>query len=162
MTGCIGFAAARTKEERYRIFHLREMLRIIRRIQDEMAYGKRTIPEICALLMEIASPPYDVCFGEIYGQLDRQQGVEIGALWKEKVETCLQNVRLSEDEKSILSRLPESLGIQDERLQAAGIGQSIDRLERNLEQAEISYGNRSRMIFSVSTLAGIFIVILLL
>ena len=88
--------------------------------------------------------------------------MEIGTLWKEKVEACLQNAGLSEDEKSILSRLPESLGIQDERLQAAGIGQSIDRLERSLQEAEVSYGNRSRMIFSVSTLVGIFIVILLL
>ena len=162
MTGCIGFAAVRTKEERYRIFHLREMIRIIRRIQDEMGYGKRTVPEICALLMEIAASPYDNCFGEIYQQMDRQQGVEIGTLWKEKVEACLQNAGLSEDEKSILSRLPESLGIQDERLQAAGIGQSIDRLERSLQEAEVSYGNRSRMIYSVSTLVGIFIVILLL
>ena len=47
-------------------------------------------------------------------------------------------------------------------MQAEIIGQSVDYLARKYRQAEEGYDNKSRMIFSVSVLTGVFLIILLL
>ena len=74
LAGCIGWGAGRIGEEKSRIRHLQEWIRIIRRIQNEIAYGKRTLPEICLLLSESCPEPYRECFGAIYEQAGRQEG----------------------------------------------------------------------------------------
>ena len=56
----------------------------------------------------------------------------------------------------------QNLGIQEEKYQAESIGQSLDLLLRKCRQAEDAYENKSRVIFSLSILTGVFLTILLL
>ncbi len=162
LTGCAGWGISRIGEEKNRIRHLKELIRIIKRMQDEMSYGKHTMPEICLTLSECCEMPYRVYFKQIFERMEHDRGVCLDKVWEEQAVECLKGVPLSEEEKSILSNLPRNLGMQEEKMQAEIIGQSVDYLARKYRQAEEGYDNKSRMIFSVSVLTGVFLIILLL
>lgn len=162
MTGCIGLGISRVSDEQRRIRELREIHRIILRIQNEMAYGKRTLPEICLLLSQYAKEPYRQTFSEIFNKLEENDGSILNNIWKEKFEACMKGLPLKEEEKAVLIGLTEQLGIMDEEAQAVNIGQSLDMIKERIHRTESEYENKSRVIMSISVMAGLFLIILLL
>ena len=162
LVGCTGWGINRITEERSRVQHLREMIRIIRRIQDEISYGKHTLPEICLVLSEYCGALYQPYFKQVYEQMNQGNGASFDRIWEQQMGQCLRSAPLSEEEKDILRNLPQNLGMQEEKLQAENIGQSMELLARKCRKAEDAYENKARMILSVSVLAGVFLMILLL
>lgn len=162
MMGCTGLGVRRVWEEKGRIRELRELRRIILRIQGEMAYGKRTLPEICFLLGGCMEEPYRSAFLAIYQKFEENDGTALERIWKEQMAVCMKEMPLKEEEKAILRNLPEHLGILEETMQAADIGQSLDMVTEHIRQAETEYESKSRVIMSVSIMAGLFLIILLL
>lgn len=162
LAGCTGLGFNKIKEEKSRIRHLQELIRVMKKIQNEISYGKHTLPEICLILSEHCYEPYRPCFRAIYEQMQRQEGVSLDRIWEQQIKLCLRNAPLQEDEKEILYGLLRNTGIQEEKYQAQSMGQSMDLLDRKCRQAEDAYENKSRMIFSLSVLAGVFLVILLI
>lgn len=162
LAGCTGWGISRIVEERNRVQHLREMIRIIRRIRDEISYGKHTLPEICLILSEYCSASFQSCFRQIYEQVGQGEGTSFRQIWERQIGLCMRDAPLSEEEKDILGKLPYNLGMQEEKLQAENISQSMEFLVRECRRAEDAYDNKSRMILSVSVLMGVFLTILLL
>ena len=162
LAGCIGWGAGRIRDEKSRIWHLQEMIRIINRIRNEISYGRHTIPEICLILSEYCKASYGECFKAIYERTQQQDDSCLERIWQEEMTRSLGKARLQEEEKEILIGLPQNLGIQEEKYQAESIGQSLDLLLRKCRQAEDAYENKSRVIFSLSILTGVFLTILLL
>ena len=162
LVGCIGYGIDRINKERSRIEHLREMIRIIRRIRDEISYGKYTLPEICLILSEYCSVLYQPYFRRIYEQTSRGNGTSFERIWEQQMRLCLRNAPLSDEEKDVLENMTRNLGMQEEKLQAQSIGQSVELLAERCKKAEDAYENKVRMIFSVSVLTGIFLTLLLL
>ncbi len=162
MAGCIGLGFNKVAEEKRRIRELREIRRMVMRIQSEMAYGKRTLPEICLLFGQCMEEPYRTAFLSAYEKFAENDGSGLDRIWKEELEDCMRGLPLRREEKDILCNLPAYLGSLDEKQQAADIGQSLDVLTARIAQAEAGYENRARVIMSVSVTAGIFVVILLL
>lgn len=161
LAGCMGMGGDRIREEKNRVRHLQELIRIMKRIQNEIGYGKHTLPEICLILSEHCYEPYRKYFRAIYEQTRQQGGGRLDRVWEQQIRLCLQNAPLQEEEKEILYSLLRNTGIQEETYQAESMGQSMDLLTRKCRQAEDAYENKSRMIFSLSILAGVFLVILL-
>lgn len=162
MLGCVGIGISKVNEEKRRVRELRQIKRIIIRIQNEMIYGKRTLPEICFLLSQYVERPYRDIFQEIYQKLAENRGEILEKLWKEQMEVGMKEMPLKEAEKDILCNLPEHLGIQDETMQAADIGQSLDMIAEHIRQAESELESKTKVIMSLSVTAGLFISILLL
>ncbi|MCM1387526.1 MAG: stage III sporulation protein AB [Bacillus sp. (in: Bacteria)] len=162
MTGCIGLGLNKVAEEKRHIRELREMRRIVQRMQSEMEYGKRTLPEICLLFSRCMNEPYRQAFGEIFQRLEANDGSTLESIWNERMDACMDRLALKEEEKEILRNLPQQQGILDETMQAADVGQSLDILTRHIQQAQAEYGNKSKVIMSISVMTGLFLVILLL
>lgn len=162
LAGCIGLGGSKIREERCRVHHLRELIRIIKRIQDEISYGKHTFPEICLILSEYSDMLYQPYFKKIYEQTGQGNGTCLIQVWQQQMQLCLEEIPLIQEEKDIICNLLRDLGLSEERQQAESIGQSLSLLTRRCSQAEDAYSDKSRMIFSVSLLAGIFLTILLL
>lgn len=162
LAGCMGLGRLRVRQERERIRHLRELIRIIRRIQDEISYGKYTLPEICLILADYVDAWYAPYFKEIHRQMRQGDGTGLQESWEEQMGACLQNLPLQEEEKDIIRRLPDCLGLQDETRQALGFEQAARLLSDRCHKAEEDHENRSKMIHSVSILAGLLLSILLL
>jgi stage III sporulation protein AB len=162
MAGCIGWGNAQVREEKNRLYHLRELIRIIRRIQDEMCYGKHTLPEICLILSQFSDSWYSTYFQKIYEQLTQKNSTSLETAWAEQMELCFRNVPLLEEEKDVLKTLPDHLGLQEETMQARHIGQSLDMLDRKCKQAEENYESKTKVIRSMSILTGFLLTLLLL
>lgn len=162
LIGCMGYGMEKIGRERGRVEHLREMIRIIGRIQDEISYGKHTLPEICLILSEYCNALYRPFFRQIYEQTSHGNGNSFGCIWEQQMGLCLQDAPLTEEEKDMLRCLPRNLGMQDEKLQAENIGRVMDLLGRKCRKAEDTYENKARMILSVSLLTGVFLIILLI
>lgn len=162
MIGSIGWGETKIREEKDRVWHLRELIRIIRRIQDEIQYGKHTLPEICLILSGYSDTWYGPSFRQIYEELGQRNGTGLETIWSRQMEQCFRHVPLQEEEKDILRRLPDHLGMQEETLQAMSIGQSMDMLVRKCRQAEEAYEGKARVIRSVSILTGLLLTIFLI
>lgn len=162
MTGCIGLGINKAAEEKERIRELREIRRIVQRMQYEMRYGKRTLPEICLLFGQCMKEPYRSAFLEVFQRVEENDGTALEHIWKERMRACMSSLPLKEEEKEILYTLPEQQGILDETMQAADAGQSLDLLTEHIRRAEAEYENKSRVIMSISVMAGLFLAILLL
>lgn len=162
ITGCIGLGVNKVAEEKRHIRELREIRRIVQRMQSEMIYGKRTLPEICLLFSQCLGEPYRSAFLEIFQRLEENDGSTLENIWKERMGVCMDTLPLKEEEKEILLFLPKHQGILDETIQAADVGQSLDFLTAHIGQAEAEYENKSKVIMSISVMTGLFLVILLL
>lgn len=162
LAGCMGLGRLKVRQERERIRHLREWIRIIRRMQDEISYGKHTLPEICLILADNVDGWYAPYFKEIHRQMLQGDGTGLKEVWEDQMGTCLQNLPLQEEERDIIRQLPACLGLQEETRQALGFEQAVSSLTGKCQKAEEAYENRSKMIHSVSILAGLLLSILLL
>ncbi len=162
LAGCMGLGRLKVRQEKERIRHLRELIRIIRRMQDEISYGKHTLPEICLILADNVDDCYSPCFREIHRQMLEGDGTGLKEVWGEQMGVCLQNLPLQEDEREIIRQLPACLGLQEETRQALGFEQAVRLLSGKCQKAEETYENKSKMIGSVSILAGLLLSILLL
>lgn len=162
MFGCVGLGVDKASEEKQRIGRLREIRRMIVRIQSEMVYGKRTLPEICLMFGENSAEPYNSAFLGIFKQLEENDGRALEDIWKESLACCMKDMPLDIEEKSILINLTDHMGIMDETAQAADIGQSLDMITDRIAQAEAEYKNKVKVIMSVSIMAGLFLTIWLI
>lgn len=162
IAGCLGAGRGRTMQEKQRIWYLRELLHILKRIEAEIRYGKRTMPEICALLSEQGKGGFRDCFCRIYERLQQKEGIAMERIWKEEVKKCFSNLPLREEEGEILLAIPSALGMAEADIQAEQMQQFSEQLERRLRLAEEEYEGKTKMIWSVSALAGAFLVIILL
>ena len=116
MIGCIGWGEAKIREEKSRVWHLRELMRIIRRIQDEIQYGKHTLPEICLILAEYSDIWYK-CKCE-------------GYLKEQKLLTEIKDIEYSLYEKRDELRKHRSNSLYEK---------SIEELKRQIEKIENDY-----------------------
>lgn len=162
MTGCIGLGINKVLEEKKRIWALREIKKMILRIQSEMIYGKRTLPEICLLFSQCMEEPYRSAFDKIFRKMEENDGSILEIIWKEKLEECMESIPLKEDERAVLTSLPKHLGILDETTQAHSIGESLDIIAERINRTESEYESKSRVVMSISVMAGLFLIILLL
>lgn len=161
LIGCIGWGNAKIGQERDRVRHLQIMCRILERIRAEIGYGKHTFPEICLMLAEINSECYRKCFRRIY-EASSGSGVGLPKLWRAEFQAFLAGQPIQEDEREIFAGLPDRLGFQEETGQAESIGQAETFLLQRARQAEENCGNRTKMIRSVSILAGLLLTIWLI
>lgn len=162
MLGCIGLGIDKVSEEKRRISQLREIRNMIVRIQNEMVYGKRTLPEICIILSRSAMEPYSSAFLQVFRRLEENDGTILENIWKEQLKNCMEDMPLKDEEKNILINLPEHMGIMESAMQAADIGQSLDMLTDHIAKTETEYENKAKVIMSVSVMAGLFLVIWLI
>lgn len=160
--GCTGLGINKVAEEKQRIRELREIRRIIVRIQNEMIYGKRTLPEIGIILGTCTEEPYRSAFISLGEKWQEREETDLACIWRNELEIRIRRLPLREEEKEILLYLPAQLGLMDETQQAAGIGQSLDMLSAHSREAEAEYADKARVIMSISVMAGLFIGILLL
>lgn len=162
LAGCIGWGSNLAGQEKERVRHLRMLFQTLGQMRSEIAYGKHTMPEICLLLTELNDECYSKCFRKIYERTAGEDGTDFPKVWEEELGKCLDLFPLREDEKRTMTELAGSMRFQEESGQAGRVGQAEAFLEGRYRQAEDAFENKSKMIHSVSVLAGLLLAILLL
>lgn len=161
LIGCAGWGDMRIRQERERIRQLSMMNCILERIRTQIAYGKHTLPEICLMLTEINDTRYKKCFRRIY-EAASESGSSLPALWKAEFQAFLEEQPLQEEEREVFVGLPDRFGFQEEIGQAESIGQAEAFFAQRVRQVEEGCAGRTKMIRSVSILAGLLLTIWLL
>ncbi len=156
LTGCVGLGNLKVRKDQDRIRYLRGLIHMIQRIQDEIGYGKYTLPEICLLLADGSDAWYAPYLEEIHRRMFLGDGTGLKEVWGVQMEACLRGLPLQEDEREVMIKLPAYLGAQER------FGQPVELLIRKCRQSDEAYENRAKMIHSVSLLTGLLLSILLL
>jgi len=162
LAGCAGWGQSLAGQERERVRHLRTLTQMLSQMRSEISYGKHTMPEICLLFAELNDGCYSECFERIYKGATEKGGTDFPKVWEEELGKCLEPLPLREDERRTMAELAKSLRFREEGGQAGRVGQAEAFFEGRYRQAEETLENRSKMIHSVSILAGLLLAILLL
>ncbi len=162
LAGCAGWGHSLAGQERERVRHLRMLTQMLSQMRSEISYGKHTMPEICLLFAELNDGCYSECFERIYKGATEKGGTDFPKVWEEELGKCLEPLPLREDERRTMAELAKSLRFREEGGQAGRVGQAEAFFEGRYRQAEETLENRSKMIHSVSILAGLLLAILLL
>ena len=122
MAGCIGLGFNKVAEEKRRIRELREIRRMVMRIQSEMAYGKRTLPEICLLFGQCMEEPYRTAFLSAYEKFAEKFAAAYGAQYDIRLFQCAYERMLTKADRIGIEDLPRTKEGQNRNIGSLFLG----------------------------------------
>lgn len=158
--GCSGLGLWYSTQMKEKIWHLRQMIRILELVISEIEYGRSTLPECCKEISERAEMPYGRMFREIYEAFCRKSGCDFGELCAHYLDIGLSEVQM--EEKEIFIHCFSEVGFVDEWLQKRNLERGRDELlgKMNTEEGELK--KRCRLAVSLGTMSGVLLVLILL
>lgn len=159
--GCSGLGIWYSMQMKQKVWHLREMVRILELAISEIDYGKSTLPECCLEIGERAPQPYGKLFQKIYDGFQEAYGLNLGSMSKQILEKGLADIPV-EEEKEVFIRCFSDVGFTDEWLQKRNMERGRDVLLGRIEAEEIDLKKRSRLAVSLGTMSGLLLVLILL
>jgi len=159
-----GFGAGKLKAKSFenRVFHLQELVTVLKILESEMKYRLDPLPDLLLRLGSIK----DGMAGEFLETAGRYLKVSTGKdsslCWEEAVETVYQESVLSREDKQILLDLGVELGKTDIVNQEGLFRRTFSMLEVQIEKAAEEKKTKGKMYQSLGTAVGILIVILLI
>lgn len=159
---CTGFglgAVRRLKERRRLLEALRQM---IFHLRGEILYANA--PLSCALLRtgSRGSGWAAALFTEIARELEREGGDPFEVIWKRQVERRSGDTVLSETDRKSLLRFGMNLGYLDRDMQEKTMQLYLEDLEMALERLRREEPDKSRLLFGMGVLSGLFLTVILI
>ncbi|MCI9582185.1 stage III sporulation protein AB [Clostridiaceae bacterium] len=159
---CTGFglgAVRRLKERRRLLEALRQM---IFHLRGEILYANA--PLSCALLRtgSRGSGWAAALFTESARELEREGGDPFEVIWKRQVERRSGDTVLSETDRKSLLRFGMNLGYLDRDMQEKTMQLYLEDLEMALERLRREEPDKSRLLFGMGVLSGLFLTVILI
>ena len=159
---CTGFglgAVRRLKERRCLLEALRQM---IFHLRGEILYANA--PLSCALLRtgSRGSGWAAALFTESARELEREGGDPFEVIWKRQVERRSGDTVLSETDRKSLLRFGMNLGYLDRDMQEKTMQLYLEDLEMALERLRREEPDKSRLLFGMGVLSGLFLTVILI
>ena len=161
LAGCSGMGIWYSMRMQQKVWHLREMIRILDMMVSEIDYGRSTLPECCEWIKERAAQPYKGIFQKVCENSGHENGLHFGTVSREIMEQELRKFTLGE-EKEVFIRCFSDVGYADEWLQRKNMERGKDRLQEMLDTEEEDLKKRSKLAVSLGTMSGILLVLILL
>lgn len=160
LAGSTGIAMIYCHEHNERLRYLKLMREIFAYIQNEMAYLKAAMPEICFNLSR-----RDIAFGEvflaIYQESELNNGCYFNEIWARNFRERLKKAPLKDKEKDMLLFFPESLIFRDSGGQAEGVEKYIDEATDYIDETAAQIKNKNKVTMCLGIMAGLMAVIIL-
>jgi len=144
-----------------KVWHLREMIRILDMVVSEIGYGRSTLPECCAWIKEKTTQPYQNIFQKMLDNTELENGQHFGAISKKIMLQEMKSLPLGE-EKDIFIRCFTDVGYADEWLQRRSMERGRTQLGELLQAEEEDLKKKSKLAVSLGTMSGILLVLILL
>ncbi|WP_251494275.1 stage III sporulation protein AB [Otoolea muris] len=159
---CTGFglgAARRLRERRRLLEILRQM---IFHLRGEILYANA--PLSCALLRtgNRGSGWAAALFTESAKELEREGGEPFEVIWKRQVELLSGDTVLKEPDLKALLRFGMNLGYLDRDMQEKTMQLYLEELELALERLRREEPDKSRLLFGMGVLGGLFLTVILI
>lgn len=161
MAGCSGMGIWYSTKMQQKVWHLKEMIRILDMVMSEIDYGRSTLPECCERIWEKVPSPYGKIFREIYEDSRQESGVSFGEMSRAILQQGLREIPM-EEEKEIFIRCFSDVGYADEWMQLKSIERGRAELMDRLGTEEKDLKKRSKLAVSLGTMSGILLVLILL
>lgn len=148
-------------QPRKRLFHIREMIRILDMALSEIGYGSSTLPECCERISQKAAAPYDDLFARIHENTLAETGRDFGGQCREVLEEGLEQLPLK-GEREIFCTCFGDTGFSDAWMQKRQLERGRQELEGILEQEEQELLKQSGLALRLGTMGGLLLVLLFL
>lgn len=159
-TTLIGMKKAEDTKEAYRQMQMLE--RLVCRIYSEIRYQRSYLGEIFRQIGKEAEAPYADWLKELGERLEGRDGGTLEVIWKEAVETHLQQSKLPEKERIRLAELGNSLGLADMEYQKKSMELYLGQLGETMEEVRENMKIKIRLCHCLGVMSGMLITVLLL
>lgn len=160
--GTSGFAFCLCREQKSRLRLLKDMKYMYQLLQNEIRYTGLPLPEIFKSIAEKLKDPLGSALIRVSESMAWERGESFSRVWEEEMEKGLLGMPLTDRQKSLLLRFPESTGLSQAEGQAKVMQRQIEELDRWIAQLEQEEKSKNKVIMSLGIAAGIFLSILLL
>lgn len=161
LAGCMGLGLWYSGQFRRQIQVLKNFCYILELFLGEIRYGRCTLPECCLRVSERVEEPYKKMLSDIYMQSCENRGESFGevceAIWKEG----LSREIASKEDKILFMNCFARSGYEEDIMQLRVMEQAKTELEKKVILLEAELASRCRLAFSLGTMSGLLLVILL-
>lgn len=161
VTGTSGMGYSYYMELRNRLHNLNQMKEIMTMIENEISYGKASLPNLCRTLEHKVKDSYKIFFTYINQQMKKDLGVRFGDIW---IQACDKLKELQTIKKEDIMILKDFMGNQNYNnieMQIKAMEFRRKELEKAIEQLEVTIHNSKKMYLSLGVMSGLLISIIL-
>jgi len=161
IAGCSGLGIWYSRQLQNRMYHIKEMIRILDITCSEIQYCQSTLPECCVSISEKTDEPYKTIFLDIWKSVRREKGESFDLACKRCLTSGMEKLPLKE-EREIFIRSFEDVGFSDSWIQRRSMERGRSELSGILERDEDQIKNQSKLAVSLGTMGGILLVLIML
>ncbi len=162
VTGCIGLALDKVKEESQNIENLKSIRNFTRYLIGEISHTHIPIPDICEEYLNRADNWFKDILKKVCEKLQNNQGKSFDCIWEDVVsKNCSQNRPLKEEKKQLLL-LGKCFGFCNTNTQLSALEKYVQELESLILQKEKRFYDNKKLIIYFGVMSGLFLSIMLL
>ena len=152
--GCSGLGIWYSVQMQQKVFHLKEMIRILEMICSEIDYGRYTLPECFEIVSQRTIQPYD----DILRKISKE---DFERDWEKHLREGLKCVQAQEEREHFIECFLD-VGYADERMQRKSMERGIKKLQTSVAIEEEDLKKRSKLAITLGTMCGVLLVLIML
>lgn len=161
LSGCClyGMELEANLKRHYRF--LQEMREALASLEKELTYHRTPLPDALLHVAGFYSSDVKKILLGTAKEVKKRDGRLLAEIWSEVLAVSLRKEFLQDEEKKVLSELPEALCAPDVITQKSLLERSISHLEHAEHKAEADYREKGMLYRKLSVAAGVFLIIFL-
>ena len=160
MLGATGFGWSVCQEMKRVLFHLEEQKHMLLYIQREISFMHRPMQEIFVSVSSRLKEPYQSFVLAVSASMEERDGRTLREIWRSGVEALQKNGDCPNEAARMLHRMEECLGCEEDKMQVDALGLLEAELSELINARAKEKEEKSRLIQTLSVLAGIFCIVL--
>ena len=163
LLGCTGVGYSIVQERKQELVNCAQWQRILAIMENEMAFQKASIHEICFRIsrhLSIASDNQHF-FKKVAEEMEENKGQTLGDIWKKEMQHHLKHVKIPESMKKELIFLGEKLCYEDVGMQRRVIKMLEEELEHIRTDRAQEDEKKNRVTMCMGIMTGLLITIIL-
>lgn len=160
MTGAFGFGYALCQEMKQVLLHLKEQKQLLLYIINEIAFMHRPMQEIFGTVGDRLKEPYKSFTLKISERMEERSGKKLQEIWEGEVKLLQKNGECPKDAVGTLLRMGESFGCDEDKMQIDALRLLEAELSEKISVRSQEKEEKSKLIRTLSVLAGLFCIVL--
>lgn len=157
-----GFGFSMSYDLRKRIDELKYIRKIMLMLRGEVKYMKSPLPEAFLSISTRVRKPYQLFLENASGELGDLDGKTFYAIWRDRINADLKDLKLTKQDFYHLEKIGENLGYLDGEMQLGTIDLYVEQLAGEIKVAEETIGSKSRIYNCLGVMGGMFVAILMM
>lgn len=162
MAGSSGLALNVVKERKGYLERCRQWLEVLGLMENEIAFKKSSLPEICSRAGMHLSGSKGVFLARIGECFDRGEGGTLGEIWRQEAKRVFDGEPLKREAEQEVEALGEKLCFEDGDMQIKILQSTKCYLEKHVEEREVLDREKNKLTLCAGVMGGLLLTILLL